>query len=98
MATVRELFRFLDEHIFLPILNATPDGRDRQTLRLAQAAVERTRMEYQQIDSVDAMRAAFISDLRSESGRLLAERLRWLGLPRFEDIEAEFLRLADEGQ
>ena len=95
MATAHDAFRHLDDAIFQPARTASANGRDRQTLREAKEAVERTRARYQQMQSVEQIRAAFVSDLNSASGRVLAAKLEWLGLPRFEDIRDEFLALCE---
>ena len=92
----RRLLDFLQQRVFGPILRAKATGADASFIRDAQRAVERTATRYPTYGSAAEVKGAFISDLRSEVGQKLAALLKMLDLPRFEDIEAEFMSLCRE--
>lgn len=92
----RRLLEFLQSRVFGPILRARATGPDAAFIRDAQRAVERTAARYPSYRTAGEVKAAFVSDLRSEVGKKLAALLSMLGLPRFEDIEAEFMNLCRE--
>ena len=84
--------------MFDPILNkpnrSTPDAT---FFREAQKAVQRTWIRYKErYTTAESVKDAFLADLKSETGAKLANMLQWLDLPRFEDIEREFLKLCRE--
>lgn len=92
------LLRFLDERVFRPILDSPPSlGPDAVFFREAQNRVRNTWIRYpEKYQTATAVRAAFISDLHSPTGQQLAALLKWLKLPRFEDIQDDFLKLCRE--
>lgn len=91
------LLDFLQSRVFGPVLRARATGPDAAFIRDAQRAVERTAARYpSRYRTAAEVKAAFVSDLRSEVGQKLAALLSMLGLPRFEDIEAEFMNLCRE--
>jgi len=94
----RLLLKFLDERVFRPIVDSPArQGPDAEFFREAQSRVHRTWARYpERYQTASAVKHAFLSDLRSPIGRQLAALLEWLGLPRFEDVRDDFLRLCDE--
>ncbi len=91
----RCLLNFLDEQVFHPILNSlTPSGHEGEFFKEVQKTVDKTWIRYQgRYATAAAIKEAFHSDLRSPVGQELAAKLLWLKLPRFEDIEEDFLKL-----
>lgn len=94
----RRLLSFLDEKVFHLILDAPPrHGPDAEFFREAQNRVRNTWVRYpEKYPNALAVKEAFLSDLRSPIGQELATLLQWLGLPRFEDVKNDFLRLCAE--
>ena len=92
----RRLLDFLQQRVFGSISRAKATGPDATFIRDAQRAVERTAARYPNYGSAAEVKGAFISDLRSEVGQKLAALLQMLNLPRFEDIETEFMSLCRE--
>ena len=89
-----QLLKLLDERIFQPVLDAPLHSCvDAQTLREVQSSVNRTRSRYlQTYATAAAVKEAFLSDLRSDLGKTLAAKMRWLKFTCFEDITDEFLK------
>jgi hypothetical protein len=94
----RQLLKFLDERVFNPILDSPPrKGPDRRFFRETQNRVRRTWSRYpEKYQTASAIKQAFLSDLQSPVGQQLAALLQWLGLPRFEDVREDFLKLCRE--
>lgn len=89
---------FLDQRVFHPIIDCQPSPeRERVFFREAQISVNNTWVRYgERYSTAAAIKQAFLSDLRSDLGQILAEKLRWLNLPRFETVREEFIKLCEE--
>ncbi len=89
---------FLDQRVFHPVLSSEFRlSRDPQMLREVKVSVQNTRNRYsEKYPTAAAVKAAFLSDLQSIPGQILAEKLRWLNLPRFEDVQEDFLKFCGQ--
>ena len=99
MANKEELFQFLDQHVFEPILRANPDHyaeKDRSMLANVQQKTKTERDRYQHYPNAEKIRQMYEDDLHSENAKSVNEHLRHLKLPILADVKTEFLKRADQ--
>lgn len=97
MASKEELQHFLDERVFDPILEASPDkysGSERDDLKYVQDRTRTEQERYHHYGSAAELVRMYKDDLHSENAQPVNERLRRLRLPRLEDVRDEFERKA----
>ena len=97
MASKDELVRFLDQHVFDPILKATPNnftGRKKDDLQYVQDRTRSEKDRYHSYGSADEVVRMYKDDLHSENAEPVNNRLKELGLPRLEDVREEFEKKA----
>lgn len=97
MASKEELQRFLDERVFDPILNASPDKHSdhkRHDLKYVQDRTRTEKERYHKYGSADEIVRMYKDDLHSENAKPVNQKLQELGLPRLVDVKDEFERKA----
>ncbi|MGI8771110.1 MAG: hypothetical protein ACR2JE_06720 [Acidobacteriaceae bacterium] len=97
MASKDELVRFLDRHVFEPILRASPDRYGEHDRSLLEDVQKRTRTEqerFHKYPSAEKVREMYQDDLSSEKARKVNAHLKQLKLPILADVKDEFLKLA----
>jgi hypothetical protein len=95
----KQLFHFLDEHAFKPVLNADPDdysGDKRKKLEDVQRATRSERQRYENYGSAQELYRMFEDDLNSEPAKQIHRELKDLGLPTLNDVRGEFEKKAKE--
>lgn len=99
MANKAELVRFLDRHVFEPILKADAakyTGHEKDELQDVPRRTETERARYRKYDSADRVVEMYKDDLTSEKAKPVNAKLKRLKLPILADVKDEFLKLADE--
>jgi hypothetical protein len=98
-STKHKLIEFLERRAFDPVLKAKPEhypeprrGKLVDVQRRARAEAER----FHRYGSAREVVVNFLRDLDSEPGERLHRELKALGLPALNDIEDEFMKLADD--
>ncbi len=97
MANKQELERFLDQHVFDPILKASPDKYSESERKELEDVQNRTRTEkerYHNYSSADELIRMYKDDLHSEKAKPVNQKLKRLGLPQLADVRDEFERKA----
>jgi hypothetical protein len=100
MANKAELLKYLDQHVFDPILKASADkysGADKRKLEDVQ---ERTRSEkerFHHYSSAKEITDNYKSDLHSSTAKRVNSELDKLKLPTLPSVKQEFLRIAGDG-
>jgi len=95
----RRLLAFLDRELFNPILN-TPrhhfrTKEDLQRFDGARRKAEEERRRYHLCPTAQDIKESFLNDLQSRTSERLSENLRYLGLPTYEDVRDDFLKLCE---
>jgi hypothetical protein len=93
----KQLFNFLDERAFKPVLDADPDdysGDKRKKLEDVQRATRSERKRYENYGSGQELYRMFEDDLNSEPAQQIHRELKDLGLPTLNDIRGEFEKKA----
>lgn len=99
MANKAELLKYLDRHVFDPILNAKPDQYSDADQRKLQDVQERTRSEkerFHQYSSAKEITDNYKRDLHSPTAKRVNAELEKLKLPTLPSVEQEFLRVAGD--
>jgi hypothetical protein len=99
MANKTELLRFLDSHVFNPILRAKEEDykeSDRTVLADVQGSTKSEKERFHHYGSAQEVRDNYLSDLHSETARRINKELRRLKLPRLPDVKDEFLKIAGD--
>ena len=96
-----QLFRFLDERVFQPALEAQPlaysTAEEKKLLKTVQKRVHESRTRYVADYATAAdVKANFVQDLYSKPGQALASDMWQLRLTRFEDVQRDFLALCQQ--
>ncbi len=97
MASKKELLRFLDAHVFDPIITASPEKysqEEQDDLKYVQERTHTEKQRYHQYDSADEIVRMYKDDLHSENAKPVNSRLKRLGLPRLEDVREQFQKKA----
>ena len=100
MASKSELLRFLDSHVFNPILRARKSEyqeRDQKALADVQDATKSEKQRFRGYRSAAEVRDNYLSDLHSDTAKRINRELKRLKLPRLPDVKDEFLKLAGDG-
>jgi hypothetical protein len=102
MANKAELLKFLDHHVFHPILEASPDEYSEAERMKLQDVQDRTKSEkdrFQHYGSAKEIIDNYKSDLHSSTAKRVNSELEKLKLPTLPSVEKEFLRVAgDDGK
>jgi hypothetical protein len=99
MANKAELVRFLDQHVFNPILHAKPNSHgDSKALEDAQRRTEAEKDRFHHYGSADEVVRMYKDDLHSEKAKKVNAELKRLKLPILADVREEFLKLAGESE
>jgi hypothetical protein len=100
MANKAELLKFLDHHVFDPILKASPDGYSEADRKLLKDVQDRTRSEkdrFHHYSNAKAVVDNYKSDLHSSTAKRVNSELEKLKLPTLPSMQEEFLRVASDG-
>jgi hypothetical protein len=102
MANKAELLKFLDDHVFNPILKASPDKYSEADKKKLQDVQDRTKSEkdrFHHYGSAKDIVDNYKSDLHSSTAKRVNSELEKLKLPTLPSVEKEFLRVAgDDGK
>jgi hypothetical protein len=99
MANKQELLHFLDQHVFNPILKASPSGGSDADKRKLKDVQDRTRSEQERFRHYSSAREIvnnYKSDLHSKAAHKVNRELEQLKLPTLPSVKDEFLKLAGE--
>jgi hypothetical protein len=91
------LFRFLDDRVFKPIINASPQrfpASEHRELKLIQELMVAERTRYRSYYKASEIRLNFMKDIDSDMWKDLDQRLTRLELPRFTALKDEFVALS----
>lgn len=100
MANKQEPLRFLDQRVFDPILNASPEHYGESDRRKLKDVQDRTRSEKERFHHYSSAREVvdnYKSDLHSSTAKRVNRELEQLKLPTLPSVEGDFLDAADEG-
>src|SRR5438270_7739595 len=98
MANKQQLLHFLDQHVFNPILKASPKGDgagDEQKLKDVQDRTRSERDRFHHYSSAREIVDNYKSDLHSKTAHRVNQDLEALGLPTLPSVKDEFLKLAE---
>jgi hypothetical protein len=99
MANKQELLRFLDQHVFDPILHASPDKYSEADRKKLKDVQDRTRSEKERFRTYSSARDIvdnYKSDLHSSTAKRVNSELEKLKLPTLPSVEQEFLKVAGQ--
>jgi hypothetical protein len=94
-----KLVEFLDHRAFDPVLRAKPEHYPEPRRGKLEDVQRRTRTEAERFHGYGSARDVvvnFLNDLDSEPAQRIHRELKALGLPTLNDIEDEFMKLADD--
>ncbi|MGE5540597.1 MAG: hypothetical protein ACM30I_18415 [Gemmatimonas sp.] len=94
-----KLIEFLERRAFDPVLSAKPEHYPEPRRSKLADVQRRTRTEVERFHRYGSAREVvvnFLRDLDSEPAERVHRELKALGLPTLNDVEDEFMRLADE--
>lgn len=97
MANKQELLHFLDQHVFNPILKASPDRysqADQKKLKDVQDRTQSEKERFHRYSSAREILANYKSDLHSPTARRVNSELEKLRLPSLPSVEDAFVKLA----
>ena len=97
MANKAELLKFLDHHVFDPILKARADkysDADQKTLQDVQNRTKSEKDRFHHYSGVKEIVDNYKSDLHSSTAKRVNSELEKLKLPTLPSVEKEFLRVA----
>jgi hypothetical protein len=101
MANKQELLHFLDQHVFDPILHASPHHYGEADQRKLKDVQDRTKSEkerFRTYSSANEIVDNYKSDLHSSTAKRVNNELEKLKLPTLPSVKEDFLKLAgDEG-
>lgn len=101
MANKSELLHFLDQHVFDPILRASPDRyseSDRQKLKDVQDRTRSEKERFRSYSSAQEIIDNYKSDLHSSTAKRVNSELEKLKLPTLPSVQEEFTKLAADGK
>jgi predicted alpha/beta hydrolase family esterase len=99
MANKQELIRFLDQHVFDPILKASPErfsDADRKRLEDVQERTKSEKDRFHKYSSAEDVVNNFKSDLHSAAARRVNDELEKLKLPTLPSVRDQFLAIAED--
>jgi hypothetical protein len=99
MANKQQLLHFLDQHVFNPILKASPKSKSEADLQKLKDVQDKTRTEQERFHHYSSARDIvdnYKSDLHSKAARRVNQELESLKLPTLPSVKEEFLKLADD--
>jgi hypothetical protein len=97
MANKQELIHFLEEHVFNPILNASPDRYSEADQHKLKDVQDRTKSEKERFHRYSSAREVidnYNSDLHSSTAKRVNRELEKLNLPTLPSVKDDFLKLA----
>jgi hypothetical protein len=100
MANKQQLIHFLDQHVFNPILKASPKGESDAEKRKLKDVQDKTRSEQDRFHHYSSAREIidnYKSDLHSKAAHKVNQELEALHLPTLPSVKDEFLKLAGDG-
>jgi len=100
MPNKQDLLRFLDQRVFDPILDASPEHYGEADRRELKDVQDRTRREKQRFHGYSTARDIIDnckSDLHSSTAKRVNRKLEQLKLPSLPSVEKEFLDAAEKG-
>ena len=98
MANKQQLLHFLDQHVFNPILKASPKGKSDADERKLKDVQDKTRSERDRFHHYSSAREIvdnYKSDLHSKAAHKVNQELEALSLPTLPSVKDEFLKLAE---
>ena len=99
MANKQELLHFLDQHVFDPILHASPSKYSEADQKKLKGVQDRTRSEKERFRgyaSAQEVIENYKSDLHSSTAKRVNSELEKLKLPTLPSVEDDFLKFAGE--
>ena|SRR5579875_1189440 len=99
MANKQELLHFLDQRVFIPILNASVNGHSDADQRKLQDVQDRTRSERERFHHYSSAREIvdnYKRDLHSKTAHRVNRELDALQLPTLPSVKDDFLQLAGD--
>lgn len=99
MANKQELIRFLERHVFNPILHASPDRYSEADRRKLKDVQDRTKSEQERFHEYSSAREVidnYKSDLHSSTAKRVNSELEKLRLPTLPSVKDDFLKLAGD--
>lgn len=99
MANKADLLKFLDHHVFDPILKASAEGYNDADRRKLKDVQDRTRSEkerFHHYGSAQDILDNYKSDLHSSTAKRVNSELEKLKLPTLPSVKQEFLQLAGD--
>jgi hypothetical protein len=99
MANKQQLLHFLDQHVFNPILKASPEGKSEGQQRKLKDVQDKTRSEQERFRHYPNAReivANYKSDLHSKTAHRVNQELDALHLSTLPSVKEEFLKLAGD--
>ncbi|HEX6956665.1 MAG TPA: hypothetical protein VF194_01645 [Ferrovibrio sp.] len=95
----QKLVDFLEDHAFSPVLRAKPHQYAASQQRMLEDVQRATRAEidrFRDYRSAEDVVINFKRDLSSGAAEKIHRELRRLNLPTVNDLEGDFMRLADD--
>jgi hypothetical protein len=99
MASKRELLRYLDTHVFNPIIRASPEKYSEFQQKKLRDVQDRTRSEkdrFHHYGSAGEIVDNYKSDLHSSTAKRVNRELEQLRLPTLPSVKDEFLKVAGD--
>ncbi len=99
MASKAELLKFLDSHVFDPILQASPDGfgeADKKKLEDVQRRTQSEKERFHHYGNAGEIVENYKRDLHSAAAKHVNSELQKLKLPSLPSVKEEFLRVAGD--
>lgn len=99
MASKEDLLRFLDSHVFTPILRKSPNDyskADQDKLKDVQERTQTEKERFRSYNSAEEVVVNFKRDLHSEAAKPVNAELERLKLPTLSSVREEFLKEAGE--
>jgi hypothetical protein len=93
------IIHFLEQHVFNPILNASPDrynGADQHRLKDVQDRTKSEKERFHRYSSAREVIDNYNSDLHSSTAKRVNRELEKLKLPTLPSVKDDFLKLAGE--
>lgn len=99
MASREDLLRYLERHVFDPILHASPDhygAGDKKRLEDAQQRTQSEKERFRAYKSANEIIENFKRDLHSSAAKKVNSELERLKLPTLPSVKDDFLKHAGE--
>jgi hypothetical protein len=98
MPSKQELLHFLDQHVFNPILHASPkeySEADQKKLKDVQDRTQSEKERFRTYKSADEVIENFKRDLHSSTAKRVNRELEHLKLPTLPSVKDDFLKVAE---